>query len=70
MIGIEYGQVGKFLIEVYAPEVILSIQLDEAGDTAKSMRDLTECRGFIMLSHNGLVKVLWVNHMHSVPSGL
>ena len=60
MMGVERGQVARFLIEVYAPEVILSIQLTEASSTAELMQDLTESRGFILLSHNALVKVLWV----------
>ena len=60
MMGIKHGQVGRFLIEVYAPEAVFSIQLSVVGSTAESMRDLIMHRGFIMLSHNGLVRVLWV----------
>ena len=60
IMGIEHGQVGKFLIMVYAAEAVLSIQLAEAGYTTELMRDLIEGRDFIMLSHNGLVKILWV----------
>ena len=41
-------------------KTVLSTQLTEAGSTTESMRDLIKGRGFIMLSHNGLVKVLWV----------
>ena len=58
--GIECGQVGRFLIEVYVPEAVFSVQLAEAGGTAESVRDFVKCRGFITLSHNGLVKVLRV----------
>ena len=43
---------------MYGPETGLSIQLTEAGSTTESLRDLAEARGFIMLSHNGLVNVL------------
>ena len=41
-----------------APEAIFSIQLTEAGSAAGLMRDLIKGRGFIMLSHYSLVKVL------------
>ena len=50
----------KSPIEVYAPEAILSIQLPEAVGTAESMGDLIEHRGFVMLLHYGLVKVIRV----------
>ena len=60
MMGIECGQVGRFLIELYAPEAVLSIQLNEAGSTTESMRDLIKGRGFIMFSHNGLVEILCI----------
>ena len=70
MMSIKHSQLGRFLIEVYAPEAVFHVQLVEVGSTAELMRDFTEHRGFIMLSHNGLIKVLWVRHMHSVPSGL
>ena len=46
MMGIKHGQVGRFLIEVYAPEAILSIHLAEAGSTTEVMTYLIECRGF------------------------
>ena len=41
-----------------APEAILTVQLTEACSTTKLMRDLVKGRGFLMLSHYGLVKVL------------
>ena len=58
--SIENCQVWWTLIEVNAPEDILCIQLTEAGSTAKSMGDLIEGKGLIMLSHYGLLQVLWV----------
>ena len=60
MMGIEHGQVGIFLIKVYVPEAIFGIHLMEVGSITEWMRDLGKSRGFTMLSHNGLVKVLWV----------
>ena len=60
MVGTECHQVERFLIKVDAPETILSIQLTEAGIMTEPVRDLVKCRGFIMLSHNGHVMVLWV----------
>ena len=49
MVGVEHGQLGRLLIEVYAPEAILCFQLAEAGSTTLSMRDLMKGRGFVML---------------------
>ena len=60
MMGIECGQVGRFLITMYAPEAILSAQLTEAGSTTMLMRDLIKGRGFIILLQSGPVKILWV----------
>ena len=59
ILDIKHGQVERFLIEMYASEVILNIQLAEAGITIELMRDLIKHRGFIMLLQSGLVKVLW-----------
>ena len=70
MMGIEHGQIGRLLIKVNAPDAILSIQLTEAGSTTESLRDVIQSRGFILLSHNGLVKAFGSRHVHSVPSGL
>ena len=38
MIGIGCGQVERLLTEMYAPDVILGIQLTEAGSTIELMR--------------------------------
>ena len=49
MMGIKQGQVGRFLIEVYASDAVFSIQLGEAVSTTESMRDFIEHRCFVML---------------------
>ena len=59
-VGIAHGQIGRFLIEVYAPKAILCIHLAEAGSITLTMTDLIKGRGFVILLHIGLVKVLQI----------
>ena len=70
MMDIECGQIGRFLIDVHAPEAILSIQLPQAGSCTELIRELIKNRGFIMFSHNGLLRSFGLRHMPSVPLGL
>ena len=51
------GQVGRLLIEVDAPEAVLSIQLAEACSTIELMRNLLKSWGLVVLSNHGLVQV-------------
>ena len=57
---VKSGQVGRLLVEVDAPEAVLSVQCTEACSTIEPMRNLLEGWGPVVLSNNGLVQVLWV----------
>ena len=43
-----------------APEAIFTIQLTEACSSIKSMINLLKGGNLVVLSHNGLIQVLWV----------
>ena len=58
--GIECGEVQRLLIQVDASEAIHSVKLAEACGSTEAVRNLLKGRGFIMLSHYGLVQVLRV----------
>ena len=57
MICVKSGQVGRLLIEVDAPESILSINLTEACITVEPMRDLLKGWGLVVLLNHGLVQI-------------
>ena len=55
---VEGGQVGGFLIEVDAPEPILSVQLTETCSPIEPMRNFLKGWGLLVLSNCGLLQVL------------